>query len=308
MKVKQRLLEAWTAITNAPRARWRWLGYGLTAAGLLYVAVLLVRGGGDLRLIDWQAYLPASVIVLALYLASLILQFVVWVRVLSPHRAPDWTDVEIYARMILTRRLPGGIWHWVGRAAMYTAATQLPTRVVLSANLLEWLLLVLVGFGYALTNLVGPLGPYRWLLAGAVWAGAVGLATLWQPGKRRWWARLAEGAGWVALYAASWALGGLILFLYAQAGGAAVGLPQATQVWALSGAIGLIVTLIPAVLGIQEITLTVLLQRQMPPATALVIALLLRVAFTLADVLWGLVGWGLSAAILRRQARVVAKP
>ena len=298
--MQARLLGWWAAFQALPRNRWRWVGYALTAAGLVYVLYILISQGRDLAAVDWSAYLWPTVLALLVYLLSLLVQFFVWLRVLAFHRAPDWHDVEIYARMIITRRLPGGFWHWLGRAAMYTAATQLPTRVVVAANFIEWGLLIVVGAAVYAAGLE-TIGAARWLLAAAALVVGLALAAAWQPRTRALGHRLAEGAMWTGLFAGSWLLGGLIVWLYTHAGGSPLGWLAATHAWALAGVVGLILTIVPAVFGIQEVTLTVLLQPALPQATALLVAVLLRLVFTVADVLWGLVGWAVAAAVLRRR-------
>jgi len=298
--MQPRLLGWWAALQALPRNRWRWVGYALTAAGLAYVLYILIVQGRDLAAVDWGAYLWPTVLALLVYLLSLLVQFFVWLRVLAFHRPPDWHDVDIYARMIITRRLPGGFWHWLGRAAMYTAATQLPTRVVVAANFIEWGLLIVVGAAVYAAGLE-TIGVGRWLLAAAALAVGLALAAAWQPRTCALAHRLAEGGLWSTLFAGSWLLGGLIVWLYTNAGGSELGWLAATHAWALAGVVGLILTIVPAVFGIQEVTLTVLLQPALPQATALLAAVLLRLVFTLADVLWGLVGWGIAAAVLRQR-------
>ena len=136
------------------RARGRWVGYALTALAVVYVGGVLVYSGFKIPAIDWQAYLLASLATLGLYLLSLLLQFFVWTRLFSFHHHDGWRDMEIYARMILVRRLPGGIWHWLGRATLYAATTSVPTEVVLFANLMEWGLLILIAGGIVEIELV----------------------------------------------------------------------------------------------------------------------------------------------------------
>jgi len=186
---------------------------------------------------------------------------------------------------------------------MYTAATRLPTRVVVAANFLEWGLLILTGLGlYALSSssaslLLPTLG------ALVAWGFALGLAVAWQPAQRAWPARLAEGGLWIGLYLLSWLSGGAILHLFVRAaGGVPAGWLVTTHLWALTGSIGLLLTIIPALLGVQEVTLAVVLQGILAPAPALVVAILLRFLFSLAEVGWGVVGWGLSVAVQRRLA------
>ncbi len=296
----QRLMEVWAKGTAEARTHWRWVGYALTAAGLVYVLGILFFGGFRLDEVNWKAYWPASLASLWIYLLSLLVQFFIWVRLLSFHRPADWQDLEIYARMILARRLPGGIWHWVGRAAMYSATTTLPTQVVLVANFLEWGMLILVAVGVVVAGTAGSALGLRLIFAGLALGLAIALALTWQPRTRPWAVRLAEAGLWTVLYGVSWLLGGIILYLYVTAGGGHhLGWLEATRLWAVAGGVSLLITVVPAVFGIQEVTLTLILQSYLPPPIALLVAVLIRLIFTLADVVWGLAGWALSYAVIR---------
>jgi glycosyltransferase 2 family protein len=272
---------------------WRWCGYLLTLAALVYILVLLLYGGQQLRDIEWSAYLPVALVSLLVYLVSLLLQLSVWLRLISFHRQMDWRDVEIYSRMILLRSLPGGIWHWVGRAAMYKAATPISGRTVVKASSVEWVLFFLAGLGiFAASNLSQPL----WgLIALVIFALAAGIAARWQPSSRALGLRVAEGALWILLDVFSWWLGALILFLFVEASGVRhVSLVEMARVTTLAGDIAILAALFPTGFGIREISLTVLLQPYMPSALGLLVALLVRLLYVLADTSWGLIGWGLS--------------
>jgi hypothetical protein len=305
----QRLADRWAASREWVRKQWSWLGWVLTLAAVLYGVVVVVVGGLGVRSLDWAAFVPAAFASLGLYLVSLLAQFFVWTRMLRFHRPPDWKDVEIYSRMILTRQLPGGVWHWIGRAAMYTAATRLPTRLVVTANFLEWGMIILTGVGLYVLGIASTVLLWPILGALAIWSVAAGLAFAWQPAARAWPARLLEGGLWIGLYALSWFSGGAILHLFVRvAGGATESWFATTHLWTLTGSIGLSLSLIPAVFGIQEITLTVILQGLLAPAPAFVVAVLMRFVFSLAEVGWGMVGWGLSALVQRRLAQRVETP
>jgi hypothetical protein len=307
--ILQRLADLLASQRANLKTHWRWLSWALTLAALVYVIAVLVVGGLSLRDVNWAAFVPAALATLGLYLLSLLAQLFVWTRILSFHRAPDWQDMEIYSRMLLTRRLPGGFWHWVGRAAMYSAATRVPTRVVVVANFLEWAMLILTGMGLYISGLPSLEPAIRVVGAAAVWVLAVGLAVSWQPAAYPLRRRVAEGLLWAGLYGTCWFLGGAILRQFVSAaGGDITSWIEATRVWALTGSISLFVSIVPAVFGVQEVTLTLLLQTWITPASALIVALLMHFVFSVAEVGWGLAGWGLSAAMQRRQATASRVP
>jgi len=62
----------------------------------------------------------------------------------------------------------------------------------------------------------------------------------------------------------------------------------------------MIITIVP-VIGVQEVSLVFLLQPYLPASVALLVALLLRLLFTLSDVLWGLTGWAFASIALRKK-------
>jgi hypothetical protein len=299
--MKQQIVNIWSKTTAIMRARGRWVGYALTALAVVYLGGILLYSGFKFPAIDWHAYLLASLATLGLYPISLLLQFFVWIRLFSFHHRVGWRDMEIYARMILVRRLPGGIWHWFGRATLYTATTSVRTEVVLFGNLMEWGMLILIaGSISAIEWDTMPISA-RVLLPVLMIGGTIALAVKWQPHTRAWWHRLAEATLWVLLYGVAWLIGGIILYLVVRAAGAnQLEWATAVGVWALAGGVSMIITIVP-VIGVQEVSLVFLLQPYLPASAALLVALLLRLLFTLSDVLWGLTGWAIASLALRKR-------
>lgn len=296
---------AWTATQlKTAQTRFRWLGYAITAGALLYMGLLFAYGWSQLETVDWQRFAPALVISLLLYEISLLAQFITWTRFFAMHHRTNWEDVYIYARVLLLRRLPGGVWHWVGRTAMYTARTPVPAKVAALANIWELLMLLLVAAGFILIGQEnwGPVWPQ--LLGGTCILGAVILGSQWQTESRPAHMRILESASWVMFYILAWGLGGGIVFLLGQAAGAqGLTLSAAIRVWATAGGVGMLIVFIPAGLGIREITLTWLLQPYMTPATAILIAVIIRMLFIVADMVGGSMGWAVSAFFLGRSSR-----
>ena len=286
------------------QTRYRWLGYVITAGALLYVVILFAYGWSQLEAVNWGRFAPALAISLLLYQISLLVQFIIWVRFFSTHHRASWQDVDIYARVLLLRRLPGGIWHWVGRTAMYSARTTVPAKVAALANVWELLMLLLVAAGIVLYTQPQLATVAQVSLGTLCILAALILGSQWQSEARPGHLRLVESLGWTALYALAWGLGGGIVYLLGRAAGAeTLTLSAATRIWATAGGVGMLIVFIPAGLGIREITLTWLLQPYMPSATAILVAVLMRLLFIVADVLGGGMGWGLSAYFLGRAAQ-----
>jgi hypothetical protein len=297
-----RVADLWIKMKESKRTRWRWLGYVLTFAALAYLANILLLSGLTLENLDWKQYELPFLYAQGTFLFAILIQFLVWTRLLSSHRRVDWQDVAIYARMLFMRRLPGGFWHWLGRAAMYSEGTEVSGRTITQGSFLEWAIQILSGVAVFFLTLNELAFTVRLVLTTIAVAIAVALTYFWQPTIRSWSIRLLEGCSWVLLYGAVWFSSAFIFFLIAQATSPnQINWQEALRVWIVFAGIGVLTIPLPATLGIPEVVLVWLLQPHYPQATALWIALLTRFVYILADVIWGLIGWGLSQIVLRQK-------
>jgi len=297
----ERLAEYWASRKPKKSKIWKLASSLLTIAMVFYLIYAFLWGGMRLSQIDWRLYSRAVLQSLVIYLLSVIVQFYAWANILSFHRSISWEDVNIYARTILMRSLPGGAWHWVGRISMYSSETQALPRVIILGNFLEWALLTLSGAGIFFFFL--PSTGLKVALAVPTLAAALLLATKWQPTSQRWSLRLLKGGLLLILYGLAWLLGAFILFLMVSAvtGIQAIGGWEAVKIWTLTGSLGMLITMLPSSLGIREISLVWMLQPGLSASVALLIALMLRIIYTLADAIWGMVGWLISALILQKR-------
>jgi hypothetical protein len=281
---------------------WRWLSLLLTIVMVVYLVYAFTRGELRLNQVDWKAYQWAILEILLIYLLSLIIQFYVWTRIISDHRRATLQDVEIYARTILMRSLPGGAWHWVGRISMYSGGTEVPTRVVVLANFLDWALITLVGIGIYLLTL--PTSKIGIPLAALPFGATMALVINWQSANRKWMVRFAEGVLWITLYSMVWFLAAIILYVIVQAvaGAGQLDVLGSIKASTLAGSMSSLVTWFPSSLGVREISLVWLLQSKLTTSLALLIALILRIIYTLADAIWGVLGWIISRSILQKKA------
>jgi hypothetical protein len=301
-----RLVDLWADKGKKRSKLWRWMSYILIAAMFAYLLYSFTQG--DLRLgqVDWLAYGGALLAVLGLYGLSLVVQFFTWMRIIAFYRKINLQDVDIYARTILMRSLPGGAWHWLGRISMYSGETETPTRVVVIGNFVEWLLITLCGLEIFLLTVGG------WGYAGAVsvFAGALWLAYRVQPASRKWIGKVAEGCLWLLLYHFAWLLaaGNLFLLTKAVAGPDQMAVGLALKATSLSGSLGMLVTMLPSSLGVRELSLLWLLQVSLTPGVALLIALMLRIIYTVADVVWGGLTWLVCLLVQLRANRSGSHP
>lgn len=275
-------------------------------ASVCYLVAVIVVGMRHLEGLPWRAFLSATGVGLALYPISLVAQAVAWsLGMRSIHgRGPvlKWTDIEVYARSHLLKRLPGGFWYVGERVAAYRIDGLDPSVPVL-ASIVEWLLLL----GTAAILFVGSeVGPDReaigklggaFLGCGAIgWLVGLAIAVRWNgrssatkssPERRRislTYLAVAE------LYALAFVVGGKILLGFIEAlGDSSFTWSEATHVWALVAGIGTVVSLLPAGLGVRDATLAVVLAPYVSQPAPVVIAILLRLLFVAGDLVWGLV-------------------
>ncbi len=286
-----------------------------------FIVALLVHGREELRRFDdWHAYLTVCKQGFLLYPLSLGVQALTWSMMITRLGQVEggWRDIEIYAYTHLMRRLPGAFWYLAGRIVIYRERG-IETGVILAASGLEWLLLlvaaVLIYSGLTLSNLgLWPLGFVFSLLLIVVSLWGPSFLCLaqgwrWLPNfVCQWLGKISIRRGelvlWMGLYATAYVVGGLILFLLIRgiAPMAGITLCEAIRIWALAGGIGFLISLIvPAGIGIRELTLTALLSPDVPTVGALLIALLLRMLFIASDLVWGGLMWGVARVFGREQ-------
>lgn len=302
----------------------RWISAGVFICTVAFLLFMLLRSTDELREFDdWPVYLGVCAKGFFLYPISLITQALIWCMIIMRlgQTSGGWWDIEIYAYSFLMRHLPGMIWYLAGRATMY-GTRGVGVSLTLMASGLEWFLLlvaaVLIYITLSLTDsgvlLIGillsvlivgtALGLRQALLArtklpvpGFVRCRLTALATAPVPGT-------ADLVLWLSLYVLAYFIGGWILLLLVRgvAPGVTIGLGTATKIWALTGGIGFLVSaIVPAGLGIRELTLAVLLSSSMSMTGAILVAILLRTLFIGSGLVWGGTLW--TIARLVRQHR-----
>ena len=302
-----------------------WISICILLSTIAVLVILLIREHEKLRQFDnWRTYLVACEKGFLLYPLSLSAQALVWSRIIRRLGKVDhgWLNIEIYAYSHLMRRLPGAIWYLASRTMMYYGQG-IDARITLAASGLEWLLLVVTaGFIYSILYLSNLLkswwlgfGGLLLLIGGAVW----GLKSLYLQKHRRppnlisylldspveTLPRVREVVLWIGLYSVAYAVGGAILWLLVH--GVVVEsnimIIDAIRIWALAGGVSFVTSLIvPAGMGIRELTITALLVPEVSTAEALLIALLLRILFIAGDLIWGGLMWAM-ARLLRHNLK-----
>ena len=287
----------------------RQFGLFLTIGASIYIGVILIFGWEQLLKINWNLYMRSIPSILGIYLFSIILQMCVWLLILREHKQLSLFDLLIYSRTILWRQLPGGIWHWAGRASSYQLENHIPEKIILTGNLIEWLILLI--------NAIGAYG--IWGTSLPIW-GRLGLitisymltmfiSTLWYRTKPIW-QKLFLGIIWSFLYQASWSTGGIILYLLVinTSKITPVTLIDMNMVWTLAGGISAIAIIAPAGLGIREFSLAYFLSPYLTITNAVIIAILIRFLFIGADLLWGTSGTVICHYFIRKYQTLPQSP
>jgi uncharacterized membrane protein YbhN (UPF0104 family) len=95
--------------------------------------------------------------------------------------------------------------------------------------------------------------------------------------------------GWLLLYMAGWAVGGILLYsvlaIFEAPG--LDHLPEVIGTWTVAGSASMLAILLPSGFGIVEVTVTALLSRLVPSGVAVMAALGVRLLTTLLDLIVG---------------------
>lgn len=269
----------------------RWLSRIAVLASLGLIGWFVWQHIDELRALDWRALATPVLLGLLIYGVALGLQGAVWIGLFAALTATPWTleDVKTYFMTHLLRRLPGAPWYMAGRAAMYRERSPEAARAALAVSFVEWGGIILSGLVWV------ALGRLGWLAAAFT---LLVLALVLVP-LRRWkfptrWVALERFSlqslfSALAAYEVQWFLAAMMLYVLLQAL-APVQAPdflESGAIWAISGIVSSLVVFAPAGLGIRELSLVGMLEPVIGLGYATLAALLMRVIFTVGDVLWG---------------------
>lgn len=263
------------------------------------------------------------VLLTLLYTASIATTAAAWRWQLAAvhHRATYHWTVIVLAVTQFGKYLPGNVGHHIGRAGLAMEAGVRPSAAVLTIGYELLLAIVAAAHLSALGLLLWPPEAlagqswlaYRWTLLGLISAGAVaGLVVA--PRMAAMLAALRGGdredartfsldlraiCGSYAMYVIGQvAIGIGLCWLAVALAPAGTTVPPAlffAGAFATSWIAGLVVPGAPAGLGVREVVLTAWLADELPPDTAVLLVLALRVATTIGDAInfgWG--SWGLA--------------
>jgi hypothetical protein len=300
--------------------RWRtWLGLILLVALLSYALFAILwreLPALNLRELFSRVSLGDVALALAVYSLDLALAVAGWALILGM-LGGFWRPLDhlrIYTLTTMTRRLPGTFWYILGRVVLYErlgvarAVTAVAGGFEFAATVIGGLLVAILTWPLVLSSQGVSI---VWLLL------ALGLcAALLNPPTVRWAVRRLSPdhhtpavryrhlLGWVLVYAAVWAVGGVLLHVIVRAiHPLPLGqLPAMMGVWAVHGVVAMLLfSFVPFGLGVTELTLATLLSPFVPADEALFVALLMRALLTLCELGYGLLGAALSLPDLTRR-------
>jgi hypothetical protein len=266
-------------------AKWLWLVL-VAGAVVRYLWAHWDEIGPQLRAIS-----PARLaLAAACLIASKLLLVIVSQRsvALAGHRIGYRRMFAINALSQLAKYLPGGIWHFVGRAGFYHA-DGLPLRAVTRAMVVENLWLVLSAF------LAGLIGTLTYYLSGArAGIAAAGLLAVWWAllwlirlrfgGVRSWRA----GLSGLALQAAVWALVGISLWIILPGVSGWGSVALAIGAFCLSWVVGYVAVFAPGGIGVRETVMAALLVPLLAAPDALIYAAVHRFVWVAAELALGI--------------------
>ena len=286
-----------TSQLGSKKKRSWWWYVGSAAITLISIAVIgrlifsnldtLMAIRKSLRI--WPLLLTLPIFFITEFLSSL-----AWGRIMNDITKPLPMRIHqvVFFVTHAARRIPGTVWHVIGRVAWYERLG-IGKPISAFANVVETVLLILSGviISLALLPTISTVGKGQiWLIL----VGSLLSLALLRPetirfvmnkfGQQEYSQRLSykKVLVWLALYPVLWIFGGLILYLIIT-GLTPVPLtilPVCIAAWSIAGVTGMIVVLLPSGFGLTEAALSLLLAPHISPGLAVTAALLMRIILT----------------------------
>jgi len=288
-------------LTAHPGVR-RAITVALTLVAVASMVALLRANWDTLRAFEWHIRPIPLLLSFLAYSLALAFAILAWGGIMiSLGTSVPWREhIRIYCVSNLARRLPGVLWHVVGRIALYDHEKAAPAAISVGSAL-ELVLMTLSGIALALmtwpTMAAERVLPV-WIVGGLL----LGL-TLIHPrvlGVPLQWVRASEETlprprlryrqvlGWLFLYGGSWLAGGIVVYavIIAIYPLSLTQLLPTIGAWSLSGMVSVVAAFLPVGLGLRELALGLLLSSFLPDGLGIVVAIIIRLLLTLYEVLW----------------------
>jgi hypothetical protein len=217
-------------------------------------------------------------------------------------------DFRAFFLSSVLKRVPGGVWYFVGRGYLYRQATG-GAWMATTGTVLENALLLFTGLALALIVWPGQLGwDTQWAAGALVVSALLVLGLSLRPTAvvqllRPVWGRDSHQSStvrtprvttgnvlsWIALYAVSWGVGGCSLHFFVAAFYPSLSLdslPFTVGVSVVYTLTGFVAFFVPAGMGVKELAGAYLLWHIMPLPLAAIIVLLFRLNLLVAEAFW----------------------
>ncbi len=289
---------------------------GLLGLVLLSLTAVLVRDWD--QVVGWLHYITMGLLLkaFAVYTLALALAALTWYLIM--YRLSGTADMKTHLRVYcvtnLARRLPGVLWHVVGRAVLYEQVG-LSKKVTLLASGVEQVLVLLSGALVYLVSLAATHGSstlvnITWSVVAVLVGGVMVHPRLISAVLHRWGqkeafsVRYRDLAMWLVLYIVIWIIGGYIVIILVDSN-QPLSLVEQVEIigaWSLSGGITSLATFLPGGLGLREVSLVVLLAPSIGWPFAAFVAIVLRLLLTFFEIIWGAIAWrmGRSATVTKK--------
>ena len=218
------------------------------------------------------------------------------IRSLIP-KGSYYQHFRIYVLTNLAKRIPGPLIHIAGRLVMYQSVGIEAKFVTVGSGIEAVLLLLSAILSYLLAMGFSHKNQYfEWWLITSV---ALGLILIHPKSITFLLSKLKKQSNvqalsytnsltWLVFYIAGWILGGMTVFwlINVLTPLPATHLPDVVAAWTLAGTMSSLIFFSPSGLGVQEITLAVMLSQLIPAPVAVIIAVLLRVMLMSYQMIW----------------------
>jgi hypothetical protein len=256
---------------------------GLILASFLYTGVLFFVSIDEIKQIDWRGFSSVIVIVFFVVGVSIWLQALSWALIMKTDEFPLRYHLLIYFKTLLMKRLPGGVWHWVGRNQLYTEGID-GKKVGMKGNVIEWLGLLMSGLSLLAITYGVCYGFITALL----------LFVIYQILYVKWFKTnnsLKFSVTIFLIYTVCWYLGSFMIFLLITEGFHvnSFTIQQAVKTWTANGAISTLFFFLPSGIVVKEFTLVFLLDGVLTFNAVILLSLQLRILMLIVEILIGII-------------------
>lgn len=288
-------LSSWTKVVS--------IGILLICLGLL--AYKLYLDWETLLAFEWKIRYMWLVPSLFLFLAQTLIVVWGWRSILNRLAPPVsfWKHVKIYCYTTLMRRIPAGLLLQVTGRVYWYRQLDIPASASAMASFLELWLVILAGLpiGALQIGAITLLGS-RYILLALGLAVAISIILI-QSYLLNWMCSIfkreelqinlshRDSLRWIGIYVLVWLLSGAGLYVTVNLfyDLSIRVLPEIIGVWTIASLVSYFTLFTPSGFGIKELSLTFLLGFYLPEPLPLIIALALRILWTMYEIIAGLV-------------------